>query len=188
VRLVFGLAFTMFETIFSLFALRRLGLDAQATSYVLTYVGLIIVLMQGGGIGLLTRRLTDKQLIFGGSIVAAFSLLAWALVPNVWVLLVVLVPLALGSGVLNVVVNSALTKSVYPEEVGGILGLSAALGSAARVVSPVVAGFLLGQVSTAAPGILGALLMGWLVFFTWWRVLHVPDLICPEPQISASHQ
>ncbi|MBU0495098.1 MAG: MFS transporter [Chloroflexi bacterium] len=182
VRLIYGLAFTMFETIFSLFALRQLGLDAQATSYVLTYVGVIIVLIQGGGIGLLTRRFNDKQLIFGGSVLAAFSLLAWALTPNVWVLLIVLVPLALASGVLNVVINSSLTKSVYPEEVGGILGLSAALGSVARVISPVVGGFLLGQVSPAAPGILGAVLMAWLIVFIWWRVLHVPDLECPEPR------
>ena len=36
VRLWYGLAFTMFETIFSLYAAKHLGLDARATSYVLT--------------------------------------------------------------------------------------------------------------------------------------------------------
>ena len=38
-QLFFALAFTTFETIFSLFAQKRPGLDARTTSYVLTYVG-----------------------------------------------------------------------------------------------------------------------------------------------------
>jgi DHA1 family tetracycline resistance protein-like MFS transporter len=180
VSLFYGLAFTVFQTVFSLFAQKRLGLDAQATSYVFTYVGLLIVAIQGGGMGLLTKRFSEKQLIFGGSVLLALSLLAWALTPTLWLLLVVLAPLALAGGVLNVAINAALTKSVYPEEVGGTLGLSAALGSLDRVISPIVGAFLLDNVSAAAPGVLGALLMAWLVSYTWRRVLFVPDLECPE--------
>ena len=48
-----GLAFTVFQTVFSLFAQKRLGLDAQAASYVFTYVGLLLVAIQGDSIGLL---------------------------------------------------------------------------------------------------------------------------------------
>jgi DHA1 family tetracycline resistance protein-like MFS transporter len=179
VQLLYALAFTAFETMFSLFALERLGLDAQATSYVLTYVGLLVVAIQGGGMGLLTKRFSEKQLIFGGSILVAITLLGWALTPTVWWLLVILAPLALASGVLRVSINSALTKSVYPEEVGGALGLSAALSSLARVVSPVFGAFLLDNVSTAAPGILASMLMLLLVPFTWRQILFVPDLVCP---------
>ncbi|MDH7484842.1 MAG: MFS transporter [Anaerolineae bacterium] len=181
-QLVFALAFTTFETIFSLFAQQRLALNAQRTGYVLTYVGVLVVLVQGVGIRFLVRRFNDKQLVFGGAILGLFSLLAWALTPSLAVLLVVLAPLALASGVLRVSISSALTKSVWPEEVGGVLGLSASLGSLARVVSPTVGGFLLSQVGTAAPGILGALLMGWLIYYTRKRVLFVPDLQCPAPR------
>ena len=181
VGLFYGLAFTTFQTIFSLFAQKRLGLGAQATSYVFTYVGLLIVAVQGGGMGLLTKRFSEKQLIFGASIVLSLSLLAWALTPTLWLLLIVLAPIALSGGTLNVSISSALTKSVYPEEVGGTLGLSASLSSFDRVVSPIVGAFLLDNVGTAAPGILGALLMGWLISFTWRRVLFVPDLDCPAP-------
>lgn len=181
-QLFYSLAFTIFETIFSLFALKRFGLDARSTSYVLTYVGVLVVLVQGVGIRLLVRRFTDKQLIFGGSALLALSLLAWAFSPSPGLLLVVLAPLALASGVLRVAVNTALTRSVWPEEVGGALGLSASLGGLARVVSPTVGGFLLGQVGAFAPGVLGALLMAWLVYYTWKRVLFVPDMDCPTPK------
>jgi MFS family permease len=148
-------------------------------------VGLLIVAIQGGGMGLLTKRFSEKQLILGGTVLLTFSLLAWALTPTLGVLLVVLAPLALASGVLRVSTNSALTKSVYPEEVGGTLGMSASLESLTRIVSPIVGGFLLGNLGTAAPGIVGALLMGVLIPFVWRRVLFVPDLICPEPLEAA---
>jgi DHA1 family tetracycline resistance protein-like MFS transporter len=180
-QLFFGLAFTMFQTIFALFAQKRLGLDAQSTSYVLTYVGLLVVIVQGGGIGLLSKRFGDRQLILAGTVVMAFALLAWALTPSVWLLLVVLAPLALAGGVLNVVSSSALTKSVYPQEIGGTLGLSAALGSLARVISPILGGFLIDGLGPAAPGILGALIMAWLVVFTWRRILPAADTSCPAP-------
>ncbi|MBN1642847.1 MAG: MFS transporter [Anaerolineae bacterium] len=183
-RVLFGLAFTMFQTVFALYASRRLGLDAQGTSYILAYVGILIVLVQGGGIALLTRRFGDKQLVMGGTIVLALSLLAWALAPTLWVLLVVLAPLALSAGVTNVVSNSALTKSVRPEEVGGTLGLSAAIGSMTQVVSPLLGGLLIDGLGSAAPGVLGALIVGALVPFVWRRILTVPDAPCPA-QVAA---
>jgi DHA1 family tetracycline resistance protein-like MFS transporter len=116
---------------------------------------------------------------FGGSILLALTLFGWAVTPTVWWLLVVLAPLSLASGALRVSINSALTKSVYPEEVGGALGLSAALGSLAQVVSPIVGAFLLDNLSPAAPGILASMLMLAVIRFVWRRILFVPDLSCP---------
>lgn len=179
-RLFYGLAFTMFQTIFALFAQKRLGLGAQSTSYVLTYVGILVVLVQGGGIGLLTKRFEDRPLILAASVLLALALLAWAFTPSVWFLLVVLVPLALAGGVLNVISSSALTKSVQAKEVGGTLGLSASLGSLARAVSPIAGGFLIDTLGPAAPGIVGAVVMIWLVFVSWQRILVVSDA-CPVP-------
>ena len=181
-RLFYGLAFTMFQTIFAVFAGRKLGLSAQSTSYVLTYVGIVIAVVQGGGISLLTKRFSDKQLVLGGSALLAIALAAWALTPNVWLLLVVLVPLALAGGVLGVVTNSALTKSVVPQETGGTLGLSASLDSFARVISPILGGFLIDKLGAAAPGLLGGLIMVWLTVFAWRRILSVPDGACPAPE------
>jgi DHA1 family tetracycline resistance protein-like MFS transporter len=91
----------------------------------------------------------------------------------------VLAPTALAGGVLSVVINSALTKCVFPEEVGGTLGLAGSLESLARVVSPVAGSFLLERVGTWAPGIAGALLMAGLIYYTYRKVLFVPDLVCP---------
>jgi DHA1 family tetracycline resistance protein-like MFS transporter len=178
VVLIYGLAWTMFETMFSLFTQQKLGFTAQATSYVLTYVGVVVVLVQGGGIRWLSKKFTDKQLIFSGALLLIFGLLGWAFSPGLVVLLIALLPLALASGMLRVSTNSALTKSVVQSEVGGILGLSASMNSLTRVVSPLIGSFLLAEISPAAPGVVGALLMVVVVYITWTQILNVPDLDC----------
>lgn len=171
IRAFFGLAFSMFQSIFSLYAQAHLGLTAQTTGYVLTYVGIVAALVQGVGIAWLTRRFDERQLIFAGVSVMAVSLLAWAFVPNLTVLLVVLGPLAASGGMLNTILNSALTQAVDLEEAGGILGLSASLESLTRVVAPSTGGLLLGQLGAWAPGVFCALLMAWVVSFAWRRVV-----------------
>ncbi len=183
VVLIYGLAFTMFQTMFSLFTQQKLGFTAQTTSYVLTYVGVLVVLVQAGGIRWLSTKFSDKQLIFGGAILLSIGLLGWAFSSSLAMLLIALVPLALASGMLRVSTNSALTKSVQPSEVGGILGLSASMNSFTQVISPVVGSFLLAEISPSAPGVVGALLMIGVVFVAWTQILNVPDLDCEQEAI-----
>jgi DHA1 family tetracycline resistance protein-like MFS transporter len=180
VVLFYGLAFTIFQTMFSLFTQKQLGLSAQTTSYVFTYVGVLIVLVQGGGIRVLSEYFSDKQLTFAGSVLLAIGLTLWALTPSTGFLLIALIPVALASGMLRVSINSALTKSVEQSEVGGILGLSASMSSFTRVVAPLIGSFLLAEISPVAPGITGAILMVGVAVYTWHRILFVPDLECEE--------
>ena len=122
-RFVFGLAFAIFQTIFSLYALARFNLSAAETGYVLTYVGLLSVITQGFLVGRITARVREDILIVASVVVMALSLLGWAFAPSVWVLLLILAPTSLSGGLLNTLLSSTLTKSVAPQEVGGILGL-----------------------------------------------------------------
>jgi DHA1 family tetracycline resistance protein-like MFS transporter len=174
-RFLYSLAFTLFTSNFALYTQYRLGLADQATSYVLTYVGMLVVLVQGLAIGRLTARFSDTRLIFGAVALMVLALLAWAFVPGVPLLLVVLAPLALAGGVLNTVTNSAITKSVYPEEVGGVLGISASLDSLTRVIAPAAGGLLVQQLGPSSLGLSGALIVGWLVSYVWRRLIAHPD-------------
>ena len=175
VRLWYGLAFATFTGVFALYAQYRLELDATQTGYLLAYVGLLTVLVQGLAIGRLTRRYPENRLIFGAVIVLTVSLLGWAFAPNVPILLVILAPIAFAAGVLNTVINSAITKSVYPEEVGGALGVATSIESLTRVIGPAAGGFLLGALGAWAPGVIGALIMAWLISFVWRRLIVNPD-------------
>jgi DHA1 family tetracycline resistance protein-like MFS transporter len=175
-RLFYGLAFGLFQANFALFALYRLGLQSRSTGYILAYVGLLAVLVQGLAIGRLTARFAEKQLVLAGVAVMATALLAWGFTPNVPVLLVVLAPLALAGGTLNTVLNSLLTKSVSPDEVGGTLGLSAALQSLSGVIAPVAGGLLIQEIGPWSLGVVGALIMAWLISFVWRHLMFGHDV------------
>lgn len=170
----YNLAFGVFTASFSLYALEKLGLSAQYTGYILAYVGVILVLVQGVAIGPLAARFAESQLIVATVAVTAVTLLAWGFVPNIPLLLVVLLPMAAAAGILGTVLSSALTKSVTRDEVGGTLGISTSLQSLTQVIAPVLGGFLLGQLGAWSLGVLGALIMGWLVTFTWRRIQRAP--------------
>ncbi len=174
-RFFFSMAFSTFQTIFPLFALTRLGLEAAQTAFVLTYVGVLAVLVQGVLIGKITERFAEEKLLFWCMLIMTGGLVGWALTPTVPVLLIVLAPLAFAGGVLNTVINSALTKSVAPEEIGGTLGISSALESATRAIAPSAGGILLGSLGAWAPGIAAAAITSWLATFVWRRIVMSPQ-------------
>lgn len=176
VRFFFGLSFSMFQSIFALYASGApLQLTPQATGFVLTYVGVVTVLVQAVAIAQLTRRFRETQLLLWAAGLMAVSLFAWGLTPNVAVLLLVLAPLALGGGVMNTIINSLLSKSVRPDEVGGTLGLSASLESLTRVIAPTLGGYLLGQFGPLGPGLFTGLVMIWVVVFIVRKVARFPQ-------------
>jgi len=174
-RFFFGLAFSLFQSVFALYAQYRLDLTAQTTGYVLAYVGLLSVLVQGVAIGKLTARFAESRLIFAASVVMGVSLLAWAFAPNLVALLVILAPMAFAGGTLNTVLSSALTKAVTREEIGGTLGLASSVESVTRVIAPTLGGFLIEFYGAGAPGIFSALVMLWVVTFVWRRIIVNPD-------------
>jgi DHA1 family tetracycline resistance protein-like MFS transporter len=184
VRFFYALASALFQTMFTLWAKDRLGLNVQTTSYLLAYVGLLSVIVQGGLIGRLTKRFSEAQLIAWCVVIQAVSLLAWAFTPSVPVLLVVLVPIAFSTGVLNTVINSAITRVVPPHEVGGALGTSSALESLSRIISPLVGGWLLGTVGAWAPGVVGAGIMAGVSVFVRRRPPISPEPLPVSPEVG----
>lgn len=172
-RFFFAIAFSTFQTIFALWGLQRLNLTAQTTGYLLTYVGFLSAFVQGFLIGRLTRRFSESFLIFAATILMTVGLVGWALTTSLPGLLVDLIPIAFGGGVLNTVINSAISKSVAPIEVGGTLGLAASLESLTRVFSPTLGGLLLDTLGTWAPGLFSALIVLWLATYVY-RYIYRP--------------
>lgn len=173
-RFFFALAFSMFQTIFALYALRRFDLGARETGYILAYVGLLSVLVQGVAVGKLAQRFEERTLILASTALMALSLIGWALAPSVPVLLLILAPTALSGGVLNTVINSAISKTVAPIEVGGTLGIASALEALTRILSPAVGSLLLANLGTWAPGVFSGVLLLWLTTYVWRYVYRAP--------------
>jgi len=181
IRFLFGMAFSMFQSIFALYAAGNpLNLTVQQTGLVLGYVGVLAVLVQGVAIGRLTVRYSDRQLMLAAAALMAGALFLWGMVPNLWTLLAVLAPLSVGGGILNTVINSALSKAVYPEEIGGTLGISASLESTTRVVAPALGGALLSWARPWGPALFGGAMMVWVAVYMWQRLF-----VSPDPPLAA---
>jgi MFS transporter, DHA1 family, tetracycline resistance protein len=177
-RFFFGLAFSMFQTIFSLYALTRFNLKVQETAYILTYVGLLSVFTQGFFIGRITKRFSENSLILSCTAIMALSLLAWAFTPSVPMLLIVMIPTSISGGILNTVINSAATKAVTPAEIGGVLGISASLESITRVIAPTLGGLMLERLGAGAPGVFGFAVLAILTSYIW-RFIYHSDFVAP---------
>lgn len=173
-RFFFGLAFAIFQTIFSLYALNKFNLQARDTGLILTYVGVLSVFVQGFLIGRLTQRFQEDKLILFSGVLMTVSLVGWALTPSVFWLLVVLTPTAIAGGILNTLLSSTLTKAVEPQEIGGILGFSASIESSTRIIAPILGGYLLQALGAWSPGAFGAAVMAGLSVYIFFTIFNHP--------------
>jgi DHA1 family tetracycline resistance protein-like MFS transporter len=184
-RFFFGLAFAIFQTIFSLYALAKFNLTARDTGFVLTYVGVLSVIVQGFLVGRLTNRFREDILITASVVLMTVSLLGWALAPSLLWLYIIMTPTALSGGLLNTLLSSTLTKAVVPQEIGGILGLSAAVESSTRIIAPILGGVLLQQIGTWAPGVFGAVVMAGVSIFVFVTIYNHPIVTTLKQNKSA---
>lgn len=112
------------------------------------------------------------------------ALVIWGFSSNIIMLLIILAPIALAGGVLNVVLTSELTKSIFKEDVGGTLGLSASLQTFAQIVSPALGGILLDKVGTWSVGAVAGIIMIGATLFIQSQLLKKPEMHGPCGRIN----
>ena len=151
-------AFAGFETTFSLFGERRFGLTEGSTAAVFLLVGLMLVAVQGGAIGALTRRWGSHTLLCIGLGVVSVGLLALG-ASTVWPTLIVsLALLAFGQGLVSPSITALVADAAPPDRRGEALGYQQSVGAFARVVGPIMAGATFDHIGVAAPYLIGAAL------------------------------
>ena len=154
----FGLAFAMFQTSFALFASARFGFNVQQTALVLTYVGILSVIMQLVVVKRVVKRLGENRSIVVTMSALALGLVLMAAVQNPLMLIVVMPILSFGGGVTTPVLTSLISKSVDRAEIGGMLGISTSVDSMSRVIAPILGNALL-NFGSAWPSMVGAAIL-----------------------------
>jgi len=136
------LAVAGMETSVTLHARDRFNFRQLDLAKFFIFMGLIVATIQGGLIGRLAKKVGEKTL---ASIGAASLTLALALIPSVYLvplLYAVAFFIAIGQGLTYPSLTSLVTKTTDPSQHGSILGIAAGLGSLARFLGPIIAGFL----------------------------------------------
>eukprot|EP01129_Flabellula_baltica_P014451 TRINITY_DN6913_c0_g1_i1.p1 TRINITY_DN6913_c0_g1~~TRINITY_DN6913_c0_g1_i1.p1 ORF type:complete len:391 (+),score=42.56 TRINITY_DN6913_c0_g1_i1:107-1279(+) len=152
------LIFTLFECSFSFFSIQRLNLEPRMSSYLLVYFGIFYASVQGSGIKRLTKRMSEDTLLRYSLLGLAVSFVIYMFIPNVPLYMVLLVPLSMFNGIANTLLSTKMSHLVEPRLVGGAFGLSAALGSMTRIISPAIGGYLIDNFTISSPYILCAIL------------------------------
>lgn len=164
INLLFTLAFSGMEAIFAIFTQRHFHWSvrqaALATGYLFTYVGVIVVIMQGGLVGRLARRFGEARVLVGGLALLALGLLILPLSGHIAVLLLALAALSIGEGAVTPTSSALLSFATPREAQGAVLGLSQGVGGLGRALGPLLAGGLFVVMGPEAGFVAGALLVG----------------------------
>lgn len=152
-------AFANMEATLVLLTEHKYGFTAQQNGLMFAYIGLIMVIVQGGLIGWLSKRFGERKLVLLGSLLVALGLLATPASASAAILYVALALLALGSGMNTPANQSILSKLAPKEDVGGIMGVGQSLSTLGRILGPVAGGAAFQFLGMESPYLIGAAAM-----------------------------
>jgi DHA1 family tetracycline resistance protein-like MFS transporter len=135
--------FSIMTTLFALFTEKRFGYDAQANGYMFGFVGIVSVIVQGGLIGRLIKVFGEVALARVGMVLTTLSLALLPTSNSLLVLLLVSAGLAAGSGFASPPLSGLASQMVESNWQGRALGVLQSAGSTARLLGPLLGGWLL---------------------------------------------
>ncbi|HSD21341.1 MAG TPA: MFS transporter [Anaeromyxobacter sp.] len=153
------LAFSAMEATYAFLAKQRYGLAESSVSYVFAYIGVLLVIVQGGLIGRLSRRFGEKPLLVAGLVLQAIALASLPFARTVPGLLVATAPLAIGAGLTQPALSALLSRFARAQDQGGTLGIGESAAAFGRIIGPEAGTWTFGQWSVAFPYVGGAALM-----------------------------
>ena len=144
-----NLSFSQVEAAFVLFLKDAFAYRASDTGWIFTYVGVCIIIVEGGLIGRAVKKFGEIGVIIGGaSLLTAGQFitaltgagLIFAHVLPLAVVLLCTTMICVGYGFTNPSLSSASSKAARRDEMGGALGLVQGFGSLGQVVGLAMAG------------------------------------------------
>ncbi len=159
INFIFTLAFTAMEAVYPLFSQKVFGWKALENGYIFTYVGVIIVLMQGGMVAQIVKRIGERATMILGLGLLAVGLFLMPFSTTLGIMLVALALLSAGDGAVSPT-SSALLSFAAPEGAqGATLGVAQGIAGLGRVIGPLLAGALFGSsLGIGSPFVLGGVL------------------------------
>jgi DHA1 family tetracycline resistance protein-like MFS transporter len=133
---IYWSSFSVCTTTFALFASRRFGFDVAQTGYVLAAFGVLGVIVQGGLVSIVVRRIGVLRTFLSGLVLAGVGWGAVAASGSVAIFLVALVPAGIGVGLCNACIVTLVSHSASREEQGTVQGAAGALESLGRAIGP----------------------------------------------------
>ncbi|EFB20044.1 hypothetical protein PANDA_008892, partial [Ailuropoda melanoleuca] len=142
IKVVSGFPSGLFMVTFSIISMDFFQLDAAQAGYLMSFFGVLQMVIQGLVIGRLSSHFSEGSLLWASTLVFIVVGLAMALMSNVFHFCLLMPGLVFGLCALNVVTDSMLTKAVSASDTGTMLGLCASVQPLTRTLGPIVGGLL----------------------------------------------
>ena len=180
---VLNFTFAMFETTFALLSAAKVGFGASDMGIIFAILGVFAVIVQGGLIGPLVKKLGDAQLVKAGALICAAGLLLIILSANSGysILLVISTVVFMVGNSLMTPTSSSLVTKQSSEGQGTSLGFFASFASLGRILGPVTGGALFG-LSMGLPYVTGAGLLLLIVLVAGRKLSGIK-----EPQVQGNN-
>lgn len=172
VKIITGVPFGIFQSMFSLVSMEYFKLEPQQNGFVMSYVGVLSIIVQGFLVGALSRRFSEAVLLRSAICVIALAYGLLYIVTDIYQFCIVIIPMVVGGTTLNVITTSAITKSVLLKDTGAVLGLSMATNSLIRTVSPTLGSIMYKHYGWPSFGLLGVVVNAAVAAFL---VIHGKD-------------
>jgi MFS transporter, DHA1 family, tetracycline resistance protein len=152
-------SFSVFESIFALFAEHRYQFTAATIGYLFAFVGVTQVIVQGGLVGRASKLFGEHRLVPASLAIVAVGLSMIPLATSVPLLMASQVVLAFGMGFNGPTLMSLISRFTKPEDQGGVMGLTQSINSLARIVGPMYGGYTFDRYGENVPFISAAVFM-----------------------------
>lgn len=168
VRVVSGFPSGLFMVMFSIVSMDFFQLEASQAGYLMSFFGVLQMVIQGLVIGRLSIRFSEEALLRATVLVFAVVGLGMALMSNALHFCFLTPGLVFSLCTLNVVTDSMLTKAVSASDTGTMLGLCASVHPLTRTLGPTLGGLLYHRFGVSVFGYV-QLAVNLLVFLVLWR-------------------
>jgi len=142
-KLTAGMGAAVFHSSFSLAASDRFKLNPKDMGFLMSYIGGLVVLVNGFWIGLVTKRFSEKVIVKTSLLSLTICYLCLSVTNSYWQILILLIPICISSTSMYTITQSIMTKSVSKDETGTVLGLDHATRTFCGVLSPILGGYIL---------------------------------------------
>lgn len=157
INLLYTVAFTGMETVFALFTQHTFGWTAMQNGLLFTYIGVIVIVMQGGLVGRLVKWMGEQRLLIVGLLLLAIGLVLVPWSTTLAMLLITLGILSAGDGAVTPIVSTLLSFVSPPDTQGETLGFAQGMAGLGRILGPLAAGSLF-TLGIQLPFLLGGIL------------------------------
>lgn len=165
-----GLAMAAMESTYALWMYDAHGWGAKNTGLFFGYIGVVLVIVQGGLISPVKKWLGERGMLYLGLFIITIGMSLVAISDTVLLVFLNGALIAAGYGLIDPAVNSLISRNTPADQQGAVMGVLQSVSSLTRIIGPASAGYLFHELGRNAPFIASSVVLALALGFAYWRL------------------